>query len=169
VPVGAIIAIVVAAVLVFAIAAGAIGREAHRLDAFAPRTVYELEEATQFVADRLPTQSQARLTHDEVRQLLRAHLRWLHGKGLQPADVIEHVQDIDRPVVIDEDSAVGYLISVAEAEHIEVDDIELANVTEAHLEYLDEIGAIGPPAEDAEVLPQLPPAPEGPPELSSGR
>ena len=42
--------------------------------------------------DRLPPQSQARLTHDEVRELLRAHLRWLHAKGLQPFDVMEHVQ-----------------------------------------------------------------------------
>ena len=168
-PVGAIIAIVVAVLIVFAIAAGAIGREAHRLDAFAPRTVYELEEATQFVADRLPPQSQARLTHDEVRELLRAHVRWLHAKGLQPFDVMEHVQDISTPVVIDEDSAIGYLIGVAAAEGIEVDDIELANVTEAHLEYLAEIGAVGPPADDPDVLPQLPPGNEAPPGLNSGR
>jgi len=33
---------VVAAVLVFAIAAGTIGREARRLDAIAPRAVYRL-------------------------------------------------------------------------------------------------------------------------------
>ena len=31
---------VIAAVLVFAIAAGVVGREAHRLDAVAPRVVY---------------------------------------------------------------------------------------------------------------------------------
>ena len=40
-----ILFIVLSAVAVFAIAAGTIGREAHRLDAVAPRVVYEIEEA----------------------------------------------------------------------------------------------------------------------------
>ncbi len=70
--------------------------------------------------------------------------------------MIDHVQDIDQPVVIDEDSAVGYLIGEAEAEGIEVDDIELANVTEAHLAYFDAIGAVGPPADDPDVLAATP-------------
>ncbi len=35
----------VSAVVVFAIAAGVVGREAHRLDAVAPRVVYELDLA----------------------------------------------------------------------------------------------------------------------------
>ena len=35
-----ILFIVLSAVLVFVIAAGAVGREAHRLDAVAPRVVY---------------------------------------------------------------------------------------------------------------------------------
>ena len=58
---------VIAAVLVFAIAAGVVGREAHRLDAVAPRVVYEIDNAVQFVADNLPAGTQARLTIDEVR------------------------------------------------------------------------------------------------------
>ena len=61
---------VVAALLVFAIAAAVVGREAHRLDAVAPRAVYQLDEAVDFVCDRLPEASQARLTPGEVEQLL---------------------------------------------------------------------------------------------------
>ena len=80
----------IAAVAVFVIAAVVVGREAHRLDAVAPRVVYRLDEAVDFVADRVPPATQARLTPAEVEQLLVFHLRWLHAKGLQPVDV-------DRP------------------------------------------------------------------------
>ena len=91
---------VVAALLVFAIAAGTVGREAHRLDAVAPRAVYQLDEAVDFVADRLPVESQARLTPEEVDELLRAHLRWMHEQGLQPDRPVDARQDIDETVVI---------------------------------------------------------------------
>src|SRR5687768_12651712 len=79
-----------AALLTFAIAAGTIGREAHRLDAVAPRAVYNLDEAVVFVSDRLPPGSQARLTPAEVEALLLAHLRWLHEQGLQPDKAVDH-------------------------------------------------------------------------------
>ena len=69
---------------VFLIAAGTIGREAHRLDAFSPRVVYEFAEAMEFVAERLPESTQARLTQDELHQLLLAHMQWLRARGLQP-------------------------------------------------------------------------------------
>lgn len=43
---------VVAALLVLAIAAAVVGREAHRLDAVVPRAVYILDEAVEFVCGR---------------------------------------------------------------------------------------------------------------------
>jgi hypothetical protein len=147
----AIVLLVLAAIGVFAIAAAVIGREAHRLDAVAPRAVYILDEAVDFVADHLPPESQARLTHDEVRQLLAMHMGWLREKGLQPPIAVDHVQDIAEPVVVEETTAVGYLIGRAEAAGLEVDDVDVVNVVEAHLAYLDAIGAVGPPAEDPDV------------------
>ena len=77
-----IFAIIVATALVFISAAIIVGREARRLDSVAPRVNYELEQATQFVADRLPSNSQARLTYPELRKLLVFHMRWLHENGL---------------------------------------------------------------------------------------
>jgi hypothetical protein len=144
---------IVAAVLVFAIAAGTIGREAHRLDSVAPRAVYQLDEAVDFVADRLPPESQARLTPAEVETLLRLHLRWLHAKGLQPDRAVDHVQDIDEQVVITEDTLVAYLLGAAEEEGVEVlDDVDVVAVTEAHLRYFEAIGAVGPQAGLDDVL-----------------
>ncbi len=144
-----IIASIVAALLVFAIAAVIIGREARRLDSVAPRAVYELEQATQFVADNLPSEAQARLTFAELRKLLVFHMRWLHDKGLQPAGVVDRRQDIVDEVVIDEQSLTAYLLDAAEKNNIEIlDDVDAVYVVKAHLKYFDAIGAIGPQSND---------------------
>jgi hypothetical protein len=138
---------VVAALGVFAIAAVVVGREAHRLDAVAPRVVYIPEEAVDFVCDRLPEESQARLTPEEVEQLLVFHMRWLHEQGLQPDNVVDATQSIDEPVVITEDALTAYLIGEAEAHGVDLlDDVDAVNVVEAHLEYFEAIGAVGPQA-----------------------
>ena len=144
-----IIASIIAALLVFAIAAVIIGREARRLDSVAPRVVYELEQATQFVADNLPSETQARLTYAELRKLLVFHMRWLHDKGLQPAGVVDRRQDIVDEVVIDEQTLTGYLLDAAEKNNIEIlDDVDAVYVVKAHLKYFDAIGAIGPQSND---------------------
>ena len=133
--------------MVFVIAAVSIGREAHRLDAVAPRAVYMLDDAVAFVAARLPAESQARLTFDEVQQLLVAHLRWLHAKGLQPRDVIDRPQDIDDELVVSEDTITAWLLGEAERLQIELlDDVDAVRVVQAHLAYFEEIGAVGPRA-----------------------
>ncbi|MEY4606648.1 MAG: hypothetical protein RLY45_1408, partial [Actinomycetota bacterium] len=136
------------AISTFVIAAVAVGREAHRLDAVAPRSVYVPDEAAEFVAEYLPLESQARLTPDDLDELLRFHMRWLHAKGLQPANVIDRRQDIEAPVVIEEDTVVAYLLGEAERhELVIIDDVDVVNVVAAHLAYFEAIGAVGPPAE----------------------
>ncbi len=142
-----IVLAVISVVVVFVIAAVTVGREAHRLDAVAPRAVYQLDEATDFVCDRLPPESQARLTPEEVEQLLVFHMQWLHAKGLQPDDVVDRAQDIDEPVVISEDGLTAYLLGESERMNIDLlDDVDAVNVVEAHLAYFDAIGAVGPQA-----------------------
>ncbi len=138
--------IVAAAVAVFAIAAGVIGREAHRLDSVAPRAVYELDEAVEFVADHLPAFAARQLTHDEVRELLRWHMLELRAKGLQPPKAVDAVQQITEPVVIEEDSTIGYLIGRAEDVGMDVPDEAIAAVVEQHFAYFEAIGAVGPRA-----------------------
>ncbi|MFM8507776.1 MAG: hypothetical protein ACKOBR_08830 [Actinomycetota bacterium] len=139
--------LVASAAIVFGIAAVAIGREARRLDAVAPRAVYELEDAVTFVAARLPASSQARLTFDEVRELLVVHMRWLHAKGLQPRDVIDRRQDIDAELVVNEETLTAWLLGEAERLEIDLlDDVDAVHVVQAHLAYFDDIGAVGPRA-----------------------
>ncbi len=146
-----IVFIVVATVLVFAIAAVTVGREARRLDALSPRAVYEIDEATQFVADRLPSDTQARLTYEELRKLLVLHMRWLHANGLQPTNVVDRRQDIFESVVVGEETLTAFLLGQAEGARIDVlDDVDVVHVVRAHLAYFDAIGAIGPSATDTD-------------------
>jgi len=142
----AVLILVLAAVAVFAIAAVVIGREAHRLDAVAPRATYVLDDAVDYVADHLPPDSQAHLTHAEVRQLLQLHMAQLRRYGLQPAVALDQVQDIDDEVVVEETDAAGYLIGQVDAAGMDVTDVDVVNVVDAHLAYFESIGAVGPPA-----------------------
>jgi hypothetical protein len=143
--------VVISAVAVFVIAAITIGREARRLDSVAPRAVYDLDEAVEFVAARLPGESQARLTYEELRKLLKAHMGWLHAKGLQPKDVIDRRQDIVEEVVVGEETVTAYLLGQAESLRIEVlDDVDVVHVVRGHLDYFEAIGAVGPRAIDTD-------------------
>lgn len=141
--------LVAAALVTFAIAAGVVGREAHRLDAVAPRSVYVVDEAVEFVAEYLPTDSQARLTPAELEQLLTIHMRWLHAKGLQPTNVVDRRQDIADLVIVGENDLTAYLLAESEQAGIEIlDDVDVVNVVDAHLAYFEAIGAVGPKALD---------------------
>ena len=140
--------VLLTAVVVFVIAAVTVGREARRLDAVAPRAVYQLDQAVVFAADRLPAESQARLTTDELCALLVSHMNWLHSKGLLPPDVIDARQNIETPVVVADETLIGFLLGEAERIGIEMlEDTDLVAVTEAHLAYFDAIGAVGPIAD----------------------
>ncbi|MEY3640525.1 MAG: hypothetical protein RLZZ199_330 [Actinomycetota bacterium] len=141
-----------AAVCVLAIAAIVIGREARRLDAVAPRAVYDLDQAADFVADRLPEVTQARLTPDELQAMLALHMRWLHAQGLQPDRAVDRRQDIAELLLISEDQLSAYLLSEAEKSGVELlDDVDVVHVVRAHLAYFDAIGAVGPTASSTDL------------------
>ena len=148
-----LLASVVAAALTFIIATVAIGRESHRLDAISPRAVYRLDEAVDFVCDRIPGSSQARLTPAEVELLLIAHMGWLHERGLQPDRVVDRAQDIDETVVVDETTLIAHLLATAGESGVELlDDVDAVEVVGAHLAYFEAIGAVGPTAAPDDVI-----------------
>jgi PhoPQ-activated pathogenicity-related protein len=139
---------IVSALAVFVIAAVVVGREAQRLDMVAPRVIYDIEQAADYVARSLPSNTQARLTMDEVRQLLLAHLSWMNDKGLTPLDVTDRVQSISIPVVVDEDTLAAYLLKEASRRGVEIlNDVDVVHVADAHMGYFAAIGAVGPKAD----------------------
>ncbi len=144
--------VVVSVISVFVIATVVIGREARRLDGVAPRAIYQLDEAIDFVADRLPSDTQARLTPEELRKLLMLHLDWLHLHGLQPEDVVDRRQDIADTIVVGEETLTAYLLGEAEKVRVDVlEDVDVVYVVRAHLDYFDAIGAVGPSASSKDL------------------
>lgn len=156
---------VIAGVFVLTVALVAIGREAFTLGHQPQQAHFDLDEAVAFVADRLPDSVTARLSYDDVRSVLRWHIEYLRDRGV-PAR-----RDLTRggPVVVEDDEGVAYVLMRAEADGLDVTDIEVAIVLEVELEYFGAIGAIGPevadplaalePGDGGEPPAALPPAP----------
>lgn len=133
---------------VFVIAAVVIGREARRLDAVAPRVVYRIDLAVDFVAAAIPPETQARLTLDELRELLLGHLNWLAERNLMPIDVVDRPQHIDTPLVVDETHLAAFLLDEAVKRGVQLlDDVDVVHVLDAHNSYFAAIGAVGPKAD----------------------
>ena len=122
---------ILAAVIVFAIAAVAIGREARRLDDQPPRPVFDVDEAVEWIADRLPLEVASQLSHDDVRQILHWSL-----------DQIA-VRAEDEVLVVD-DEAIAYVqVRARDAGH-DWTEQQIQTVLEREVDYLRAIGAINP-------------------------
>ena len=137
---------VVAALLVFAIAAATVGREAFRLGHQPPPTIFDLDEAVEIVADGLPSDAQARLTYDEVRHLIRAELDHLRAKGLFALPGEDVTADGQHDVVVADDEAVAVVLGAAEHAGLDVTDGDVYLVITGLHEHLADIGAVGPQA-----------------------
>jgi hypothetical protein len=143
-----VVYLVIAALVVFAIAAVFVGSEAFRLGHQTVATIFDLDEAVDDVADRLPDDVQARLTYDEVRTLIVAALGHLRHKGLTALPGEEVDRSGVRPeVVVADDDAVAVVLGAVEAQGLDVTDTDAVEVIHALLAHLQQIGALGPPVE----------------------
>jgi hypothetical protein len=142
--------LVLAAVLVFVVAAVTVGREAFRLGHQPPPTIVDVDEAVHFVADDLPDEAQGRLTYDEVRTLVAAQLDLMRTRGVlaPPGEelTVRTNGEAEPPVVIADDDAVATLLGEVEEHELDVDDHDVFLVVESLNRYLASIGAVGPTA-----------------------
>jgi hypothetical protein len=138
--------VVLAAVTTFVIAAVAVGSTTAQLAVRSRRSVYDIEEAVVFVADRLPAEVTAQIGYDDVRAVLGWNLDYLEAKGIASA------RTADDPgsgliVVGDAEPLAWILGRVDEAESpmpgAEVTDEQVAAILQANLAYEVSIGAIG--------------------------
>jgi hypothetical protein len=135
--------IVIAVAVVFLIAAALIGREARRLDAEPPRAVFDLDEATEWVANHLPFEVSAVLSYADVRRILEWNLEYLRAKGM--------TADLGTPVgatVVGPDEVADFVLARARSVDSPYSEDQVAAVLDAHIGYFDAIGAIGPAADD---------------------
>lgn len=160
-----VVFVVLAAVGVFVVAAVAVGRETFRLGHQLPSSIFDLEEAVDHVSDDIPEAAQARLTYDEVRVLVAAHVDYLQGNGVlgqfgRDPEVLqgEVVPNSGAPaepsddssaepeVVIDDEHALAFVLGKVDEAGLEVADDDAYAVMAALHSYLAEIGAVGPRA-----------------------
>jgi hypothetical protein len=131
---------VVAIVAVVVMGLVVIGRETNRLAHTARPAVFELEEAVQYIVDRLPDASSARLSLDDVRWILRADVDLLEEATADP-------DSPDDPEVVDEDDAVARILGAADDSGRDLVDEDVVAVLDGRSAYLRAIGAIGPEAD----------------------
>jgi hypothetical protein len=141
--------VVVGALLVFVIAAAFVGTEAFRLGHTPTTTVFDLDEAVQFVGDGLRDDTAAGLTYDEVRALITFSLEHFRSKGISAMPGEELGLDpVGPPVVVADDDAVAVVLGRADEIQMEVTDQAVLEVLDLLLAHLVEIGAVGPAVEE---------------------
>jgi hypothetical protein len=133
---------VIALAVAFAVAAFVVGREARRLDAEPPRATFDLDEATEWVANHLPFDVSAVLTYDDVRRILEWNLDVLRARGLSS----EGDPATDGAIVVDRDELVAALLERSATSGGSYDAEQVQAVLDAQFSYFDAIGAIGPEA-----------------------
>ena len=129
--------------IVFAIAAVVVGREARRLDAVPPQPTFDLDEAVGWVADNLPFEFRATLSHDDVRRIIDWNLEYFRMKGVSGNG---HSAASEGPVVVGGAETVDYVLARAESLGASYTATQVHAVLEAQMSYLEAIGAIGPEA-----------------------
>ena len=139
--------LIVGALVVFAIAAAFVGSETFRLGHETPAAIFDVDEAVAVVGDGLPPQVQAHLSYDDVRRLIVATLDHLQAKGLSAPPGEDPRIIGERPeVVVADDDAVAVVLGAVDREGLDVSDGDAFAVIRGLLQYLDQIGALGPPA-----------------------
>lgn len=136
--------LLVAAIAVFVVAAVTVGREARRLAVLPPRPVYDVDESVEHVADRLPFEVAAQLSHDDVRTILRWHLDWFRAQGVTPLPDDPDAPGAAPTVVLEEGDAVDVLCDRAAVDGTEYTPDQIEAVVDAHMDYLTAIGAVAP-------------------------
>lgn len=142
---------IVGLVLIVVVGLVVVGRETYRLAHAARPAVFDLAEAVEYIADELPPESQARLSHDDVRWILLSDADLLESATADPDEMPFPWQrppqraddDDDDEAVVDEDEAVARILAAADAADRELRDEDVVAVLDARLDYLEAIGAVG--------------------------
>lgn len=134
--------ILLAAVVCFVIAAVTIGGVTTNLATRPRRSVYDLEEAVDFVADRLPEERTAELSYEDVTAVLAAHCDYLAAKGVASAKGADDIGD--ALVVVPDDEPLAWVLGRLEEQGVAIADDDVVSILDVEEQYYEAIGAIGP-------------------------
>jgi hypothetical protein len=134
--------IVLAVVGTFVIAAVSVGLVSGSLARRPRRSVYDIEEAVDFVADRLPDELTAEISYDDVRSVLLFHCDYLAAKGVASERTADDIGS--ALVVVPDDEPTAWVLGKVTDAGLELSDDQVVQILDAELAYYEAIGAIGP-------------------------
>lgn len=140
--------IAIAALIIVGCAAGSWWWVTTRLSVTEGAAVYDIEEAADFAASRLPDEVNARLDREQLTYLLDLHLSFFRRAGMATYGGVDQVAmaaaNTGETVVAHEDEAVDFVLR----QLVEIDDpalsVDVVVVLELSNQYLASIGALGP-------------------------
>jgi hypothetical protein len=102
--------------------------------------VFDMDEAVEWIGDRLPFEVGAVLSHDDVRQILLWSLEHYRASTLSSNG---HGTDHDGEVIVGESETLGYVIERTRQAGTGWTPEQIQAVLAAQLDYLAAIGAMG--------------------------
>ena len=143
---------VLTVLVVVAIGLVAVGRVTAKLTAEPPLSYFDEDEAVEWVADRLTFETSAQITYDDVRACIVDYLAYLEMKGVASVERPDDDERVAGPIVTAEDEGLAYVLGRVGEAGLSIDDVQVAEVLDRTMDYLQAIGAVG-----AEVPPPLDP------------
>jgi len=111
------------------------------------QTMLDLEKAVEYVAVNLPEEITMRVTHDEVRLLLRWQITYFRKKGIASYGDIDIEAEMaalrNNVIVTHEDDLVDELIRRSEHSKLDIEVVDIVCITDLVNKYMKQIGAIG--------------------------
>jgi hypothetical protein len=146
--------IALAAVIVLGVAWVAIARTTLRMAARPATSVYDLYDAVDFVAERLPESLAAKLSSDDVEQILRWRLNHLRRLGLATLGRVDEDAEMaaavarrrNRDIIAGDDDVIDAVLADALDADSDIDEVDVVVVLDLEHGYLQSIGAVGPQA-----------------------
>lgn len=139
------LAFIVGALLVGAIAVIAVGRVSVELEGTMAPALLEIEEAVEVIAEVIPFEVSAVVSHDDVDQVIRWVLDWFDRLGLM-SDFGEELGGdwvIEDQVVVDEIGVVDYAVARGVDIRPDLESVHITVIVDAFVTYLRDIGAVG--------------------------
>jgi hypothetical protein len=148
-----IVLVLLGALGVLATAAIAIGAAVKRTSAEPAPTVLRIDQAVDWIADRLAFEVAAEISHADVKRILLWQLDYFDSIGLASSSRAElggaAVAVDAADVVAEEDAALDYVLGRVVKARAELTELHVVCVLDLQNEYLRSIGAVGAEADEA--------------------
>lgn len=138
---------VLAVLTTFVIAAVSVGGVVASLSERPRRSVYDFDDAVEYVAGALPDEVSSQVSYDDVAAVLRLALVYLEQKGVASTRTADDIgADL---VVVPDDERVGWILGQLDELSLgepgsELTDDQVVAILEANTTYEASIGVIGP-------------------------